>query len=69
MLILFEFNLHVSNFFILVHGLVIELVGGFLVLLEFGLLDRNGAFHGLETDTLLVELGLVFALFGTELLV
>ncbi len=69
MLILLELDLHVSDFLVLVHGLFVKLVGGFLVLLQFALLDSNRPFHGLEADALLVKLGLVLPLFGTQLFV
>ena len=33
MLILFQFNFHIGDFFIFMHGLLIEFIGGFLILL------------------------------------
>jgi hypothetical protein len=37
--VLLEFEFHVGYFFVFVHGLFVDFIGGFLVLLQFGLLD------------------------------
>lgn len=69
MLVFFELDFHVDDFFILVDRLLVKLVGGFLVLLQFVLLDGHCTFHGFDFNAFLVEVGFVLALFGFEFLV